>query len=165
MTTISEPSGQAEPAEGHVAAAISRLAAISRRLMKLHLATEDWVTSAGLRPRSFGVMTCIAECEPVSQKQISDRLGLDPSDLVSVIDVLEEAGFVLRVRDQDDRRRYALTLTPAGRGALSRLEALAAVVQDEMLAPLDADDRAMFLRLVHEIVAHHATIGASPRAG
>jgi DNA-binding MarR family transcriptional regulator len=146
---------------GQMATAISGLAAISRRLMKHHLAAEEWVAKAGLRPPCFGVMTCIAESEPVSQKQISDRLAVDPSDLVSVVDLLEHAGFVSRVRDRDDRRRYALTLTPAGRSALARLEAIAAVVQDEVLAPLGPEDRAVFFRLVHEVVAHHAAIGAS----
>jgi DNA-binding MarR family transcriptional regulator len=152
----------AGPSSGELASGFSWLASVSRRLMKQRLAAEEWVAEAGLRPPCFGVLACIRRLEPASQKQISDRLGLDPSDMVAVVDILERAGFVSRVRDPDDRRRYALTVTPAGLGALRRLEALAAAVHDELLSPLDDVSRATFERLVQQIVLHHASMPAGP---
>jgi DNA-binding MarR family transcriptional regulator len=134
---------------------VAGLAAISRRLFKERLAREPWVAEAGLRPPSYGVMSCVARLEPASQKQISDLMGVDPSDMVSAIDILERAGFVIRERDVDDRRRYSLSLTTSGRSALRRLDKIAAEVNAHLLAPLSAEDRAAFVSLVEQLMSHH----------
>ena len=138
---------------------LGALAGMTRRLFARRLAEEPWVAEAGLRPPSYGVLSWIDRLEPVSQKQISVRLGLDPSDLVSVVDTLERAGFVSRSRDPQDRRRYSLTLTPLGRKRLRRLHSVAAAVEDELLAPLDAAEREVFHRLVQRVVDHQLNAG------
>jgi MarR family transcriptional regulator, lower aerobic nicotinate degradation pathway regulator len=135
--------------------AINGLASISRRLFRERLANEEWVARAGLRAPCYGAMTWINRLEPVSQKRVSDELGLDPSDVVAVVDILERAGFVARRRDAEDRRRYSLTLTPAGRRALRRLDAIAADAEDAALAALDPTERAEFEELVRRIISHH----------
>jgi DNA-binding MarR family transcriptional regulator len=66
----------------------------------------------------FAILACLDEFGPSSQRETSERLRFDPSDLVAFVDWLEAAGFVERRRDERDRRRYALDLTPAGRRAL-----------------------------------------------
>lgn len=140
---------------GHLASAIGGLAAIFRRRLSERLSHEQWVIDAGLRPHCYGVMIWIDRLEPASQKQISDQIGLDPSDMVAVVDILEHAGFAARQRDPEDRRRSSLTMTPGGRRALRRLNSISAEVQDEILAPLGARDRATFERLVQRVVEHH----------
>lgn len=148
----SEPTDRAVP----FTTAIAGLASITRRLFRERLAGEDWVAQAGLRPGCYGVMTWINRLEPVSQKRVSTELGLDPSDLVALVDLLEVAGFVARQRDTEDRRRSSLTLTPAGRRALRRLDAIAADAEDAALAALDPAERAEFEDLVRRIISHHA---------
>jgi len=163
---VETPTAREAPADGDVppprspsaatAMAVAALGGISRRMLRHRIMNEPWAVDAGLRPPCLGVLAVIDQQEPVSQRQISDRLRLDPSDVVSVVDLLERVGFVSRGRSTDDRRRYALTLTTAGRRALRRLEALAEEAQHELLAPLDEADRATFERLVRQVVAHHA---------
>ncbi|MEV7121643.1 MarR family winged helix-turn-helix transcriptional regulator [Kitasatospora griseola] len=57
-------------------------------------------------------------------------------------DQLAAAGWLDRTRDPADRRRLTLTLTPAGATRLAELGALARDVQDAVLAPLTAAERA-----------------------
>jgi DNA-binding MarR family transcriptional regulator len=76
--------------------------------------------------------------------------------MVAVVDILERARFVARERDDQDRRRYSLRLTDKGRGALARLDAIAADVEDAALAALDPGERAEFEELVRRIISHHA---------
>jgi DNA-binding MarR family transcriptional regulator len=152
VTTKAAPAPQGQHTIGHE---ISALSAIYRRLFRQQLAGETWVQEAGLRPPCFGTMVCIDRLGPVTQKQVSKRLGLDPSDMVHVIDILERAGYVTRRRDADDRRRYALELTDDGRAAMARLRALADRANDELLAPLDAKSRAQFGRLLADLFEHH----------
>jgi DNA-binding MarR family transcriptional regulator len=143
--------------DGELLSLLGFVAGVMRRTLTRRLATETWVQEGCHRPPAFGVLSCIARMEPVSQKQISARLGADPSDLVAVVDALEAGGFVSRDRDSRDRRRYALTLTPRGRKELARFKAVAAEVQDEILAPLDAGERAALQGLLHQVVDHHVT--------
>lgn len=140
---------------GQLASAITTLSLISRRLFKERLAHEPWVAEAGLRAPCYSVLTWVDRLEPVSQKRVSDQIAHDPSDIVTVVDILERAGLVARRRDPDDRRRYSLSLTSAGRDALHRLDIVALEVQDAVLAPLAARERAVFERLMHVVIDHH----------
>jgi DNA-binding MarR family transcriptional regulator len=109
----------------------------------------------GLRLPHLGVLSCVAEFGPSAQKDISTRLRIDASDLVSVLDDLERDGLVRRERDQQDRRRYAVTLTPEGRGALERRMATTKVMDDRLLEPLSATERAELHRMLARVYAHH----------
>jgi DNA-binding MarR family transcriptional regulator len=139
---------------------LAALAGQTRRLMTRRLAQEPWVAEAGFRPPAFGILSWVERLQPVSQKQISDRLGTDPSDLVATFDMLERAGFVTRSRDPRDRRRYSLTLTESGEEQLRRFRVIAAEVQEELLAPLDDDERETLQRLVERVVEHQLHTGA-----
>lgn len=133
---------------------IGALGAAGRRLFARRLAQEEWVAQAGLRAPAYGVLLTIERLGPVSQKQISDQMGFDPSDLVGVIDILEREGFLTRARDPQDRRRYSLTLTALGRKRLRRFSTIAAEVEEELLAPLDDHERQTFRALVHRVLEH-----------
>ncbi len=137
---------------GALTISLAGLSGMLRRALSRRLAEEPWVAEANLRPPSFGVMIMIEQLQPVSQKQVSDRLGIDPSDLVGIFDLLERAGFISRGRDEKDRRRYALTLTPEGQARLGRFKVLAAEVQDELFACLDPEERDLLGRLVQRVI-------------
>jgi len=123
---------------------VSRVFMLARELRREIgdlMATEQWAIDAGFRPPCLGVMAVVAKCGPVSQRAISDHLGLDASDVVGVLDTLEEAGMLERRRDPDDRRRHAVVLTPAGEQASRRLTVLRAQVEARVLAGLEPDER------------------------
>ncbi|GAA3133026.1 hypothetical protein GCM10020001_064330 [Nonomuraea salmonea] len=60
----------------------------------------------------FAVLAVLADFGASAQREVGDRLGLDPSDMVRLMDGLIAAGLAVRDRDPADRRRYRLTLTP-----------------------------------------------------
>ncbi len=120
-----------------------------RRQMHEVLAEEEWLAHAGFRPPCMGVLDVVARCEPVSQREISDHLGLDASDVVGVLDLLEAAAMVERRRDPHDRRRHAVVLTEAGEKAAQRFAALRAEVEDRVLADLDPDERKLLVHLLN----------------
>jgi DNA-binding MarR family transcriptional regulator len=63
---------------------------------------------------------------------------------------------VARVRDQNDRRRMLVDLTPAGARALNRLNRRVEAAQDALLAPLSATERRHLNQLLAQLVEHHA---------
>ncbi|MFJ9950056.1 MarR family winged helix-turn-helix transcriptional regulator [Kitasatospora sp. NPDC091207] len=102
----------------------------------------------GLRLWDMAVLAALADFGPHAQRDLVRRLGVDPSDLAKVADRLATAGCVERVRDGADRRRVSVSITATGRAVLAELDAEARAVQDEVLAPLDAQER----RTLHDLL-------------
>ena len=121
------------------------------------MATEQWAIDAGFRPPCLGVISVVSRLGPVSQRAISDHLGLDASDVVGVLDILETAGMVERRRDPDDRRRHAVVLTQAGEQASRRLTVLRAQAEARVLVGLEPDERAQLAELLHRAVRGRVT--------
>jgi DNA-binding MarR family transcriptional regulator len=125
-----------------------------RRHMHELMAQEQWAIDAGFRPPCLGVLGVVAASQPVSQRTISDRLGIDASDVVGVLDILEAAQLVERRRDPDDRRRHAVVLTEAGEQAAERFAALRAEVEDRVLAALSPEERQQLAELLTRAATH-----------
>lgn len=142
-----------------------QLAHLTRRAMSERMAREQWALDAGFRPGCVGVLHVVARLGPVSQREVSDHLLLDPSDLVSLVDLLERAGLVERRRDPQDRRRHLLEVTGAGQAAVHRLAQIGREVAEEVLAPLDAAERAELTRLLGRVVRHHRGAERAVSAG
>jgi DNA-binding MarR family transcriptional regulator len=139
-----------------------RASIVFRQAVGRRLREEDWFTESGIRPPAIGVLMTILARQPVSQREVSNEVGVDPSDVVALIDMLEKAELVSRERDRDDRRRVALTLTTKGHRAVERLSVVLEGIDDEVLEPLSASDRAILHRLLSEVVAYH--LGDPPPA-
>ncbi|MGE7434910.1 MarR family winged helix-turn-helix transcriptional regulator [Kitasatospora sp. NPDC001175] len=105
----------------------------------------------GQRLWHMAVLAALADFGPHAQRDLAARLGIDPSDMVKIVDELATAGQVERNRDQTDRRRVSVTLTPAGRSALAALTAEANAVQDAVLAPLTEPERAQLHALLTRV--------------
>ena len=112
-----------------------------------------------MRFSHFAVLACLDEFGSASQRQVSERLQLDPSDLVAVVDWLEEAGFVRRRRDEQDRRRYALDLTAAGRRALRVRARSAERMNEQLFSALDPEERAHLRTLLLKALSSRSNAG------
>jgi DNA-binding MarR family transcriptional regulator len=138
-----------------VGRAFQHLGTVWARAMGECLSAAGWPADAGFRPGCVGVMLFADRLGRASQKELSDAMGLDPSDVVGLIDILEAAGLVARERDETDRRRYAIVLTPLGRERAQELRAMVTALNEELLSPLDADERASFVAMLGRLVEHH----------
>lgn len=101
----------------------------------------------------MAVLAALTDFGPHVQRELAERLSIDRSDVVKIVDGLGAAGLVDRARDTADRRRVTVTVTPAGRALLESLKSDALAVQEEVLAPLTARERAQLTALllrVHE---------------
>ena len=147
--------------DGRTVSAIACLSGSLRREFAARMRDEGWAREVGMRPPAYGILQCVRAWGPISQRELSDVIGIDPGDIVSIVDVLELAGFVTRTRDADDGRRRNLTLTPEGGAATAQLDAIAAEVLEVVLAPLSKRERAVLERLL----AKAAFTGVGPNAG
>jgi MarR family transcriptional regulator, lower aerobic nicotinate degradation pathway regulator len=116
----------------------------------------------GLSAFHFAVLALLEEDPRETQAVIADALGYDRSQVVRLLDELEERRLVVRKRDPDDRRRHLVKLTADGARALANLREVVARLEDGFLAPLDAQDRATLHRLLLRLAGHHDPRCAPP---
>jgi MarR family transcriptional regulator, lower aerobic nicotinate degradation pathway regulator len=112
-----------------------------------------------LTVKHFGVMTFLrAETEPdrkrgsLSQQAIGERLRIDRTTMVSLIDDLEQAGFVKRERNPDDRRAYVIRLTAEGRRAQARAEKAVDAHALQFFGQLSEAERQELHRLLERLI-------------
>ncbi len=115
---------------------LARLGEASRRRFAVA------VKEQGLHPRDFGVMTLIAAHPGLSQQQLHEQTGIDPSSMVAVIDELEAVGVAERRPHPGDRRARSIYLTAKGERTLAQVRVLASSLQGEMFGKLTKDELA-----------------------
>jgi DNA-binding MarR family transcriptional regulator len=137
---------------------LNQAAAQAKRLV------NDRFGRPGGRTR-YAVLAGLVEFGPISQARLGRQLGIDRSDMVTVLNDLEREGLALRAPDETDRRRNAIRITPAGTAALHALDDQVNAAQDALLEPLAPHERAQLTELLHRILEHHAGYqhnGAAP---
>lgn len=105
----------------------------------------------GLKARSYSVLALAADEVRPTQRELAEFLHLDPSQVVALIDGLEQRHLVERHADPADRRANVLVATEAGRALFARAQdAVRAVGLDSLasMTPRDHERLAHLLRLL-----------------
>ena len=124
------------------------------RLSRLNaVALEDRVAEAGITS-SEGVvlMTLEVSGEPLNPSRLQGLVIQSPGGLTKTLRRLEDAGYVRRVTDPDDRRALLVERTAKGRRATERVEAIVDDHYRELFSDLDADDHRELARMVRRIL-------------
>jgi len=111
------------------------------------------VGEVDLPPGRFALLTLIGRNPGISQTVLSRAAGRDKSTLTPALQDLKRRALITRVRLENDRRSYHLTLTPAGEAMLRRLTECAARHEDNLDRVIGARDRARFLATLRRIMA------------
>jgi DNA-binding MarR family transcriptional regulator len=95
----------------------------------------------GLRPRHLRLLVLVDRAGELNQRELAQQLGMDPGNLVGVLDSLEADGLVARARGARDRRQRLVSLTPVGRRSLATALRSTAAIDERVLAALPASQR------------------------
>ncbi|MER7277895.1 MarR family transcriptional regulator [Dactylosporangium sp. NPDC000244] len=120
-----------------------------------HRLVGDGFSSVHARGFHYRLLATLEEFGPASQAALGRRSGIHLSDMVAAINELADHNLVERASDPADRRRNIITLTTAGKRQLRRLEKRLAETQDELLAPLEPEERRQLTELLSKLLAHH----------
>jgi DNA-binding MarR family transcriptional regulator len=110
------------------------------------------LVSHGLRVRSYSVLLLACDAEDgVSQRDLAAILGLDPSQVVLLVDELAESGLVERRPSATDRRTKLVVATGAGRQVrAATVEDVASVVSAQ-LSELTSTERYLLRDLLSRL--------------
>jgi DNA-binding MarR family transcriptional regulator len=123
--------------------------------MEFKARAMEQLTRAGFSQYHYSVLALLDEQPRETQAAIAETLGLDPSQLVRILDSLEDRGLVARHRDKEDRRRHVVSVTTSGRRQLRRFRGMFDRLEDELLAPLDAASRDALHSLLLRLADYH----------
>ena len=137
------------------------------RLSRLNaVALEDRAGDAGITS-SEGVvlMTLEVSGEPLNPSRLQGLVIQSPGGLTKTLRRLEDAGYVRRVTDPDDRRALLVERTAKGRRATERIDAVLGAHYEELFADLDAADRRDLTALVRKMLDRLEPVTGRPASG
>jgi DNA-binding MarR family transcriptional regulator len=113
----------------------------------MHRFTEA-LAPFGIRPRHVAALIELRDRGELTQQALCGQLHLDPTNLVAILNELEQRGYARRRRDPADRRRHLVEISKRGIAVVERVSEVMDGVQDELLDGLERGEREQLERLL-----------------
>jgi DNA-binding MarR family transcriptional regulator len=104
----------------------------------------------GMRLKGYVALCYLRDRGAATQQDLGEKMMVDPNNLVILLNELEDAGYLVRRRDPEDRRRHIVELTDEGRRAIDHAEQGMESIEDEVLGALTPDERAKLRGLLNK---------------
>jgi MarR family transcriptional regulator, lower aerobic nicotinate degradation pathway regulator len=102
---------------------------------------KDVLAGWGIRPQQYLILLILDARDGLSQQELCTAARVDSGNMVELLDGLEALRYAQRARDPRDRRRYVVTITPAGRSALAELRRAVDDYNARVLSPLTGPEQ------------------------
>ncbi len=114
-------------------------------MIKLGRITQHRFTEAlepfGIRPRHVAALIELRDRGELTQQSLCGQLHLDPTNLVAILNELEQRGFATRRRDPEDRRRHLVEVSKKGIAVVEKVSEVMDGVEADLLDGLEPADR------------------------
>jgi DNA-binding MarR family transcriptional regulator len=124
---------------------------LSRAAQRMRERFEGRIAPMGLKSKHYGALILLKN-GPLTQVEIGRSLWVDRTTMVGLVDDLMRLGLVERAPHPEDRRAYAVTLTPQGADVLQAATAAVDATEAECFAPLTSDEREQLRALLLKIL-------------
>lgn len=99
------------------------------------------IARAGLTDATWAPLVHLdAGGDGISQTELAERVALDTSTLVRLLDILSERGLIERQVNPEDRRARLIVLTPEGITEVQRIKRHLIALETDFLADLTDDE-------------------------
>src|SRR5438093_6231527 len=106
----------------------------------MHRFTEA-LAPFGIRRRHVAALIELRDSGELTQPSLCGQLHLDPTNLVAILNELEQRGYATRRRDPDDRRRHLVEVSKKGIAVIEKVSEVMDQVEDDLLDGLDLVER------------------------
>jgi DNA-binding MarR family transcriptional regulator len=138
---------------------IARIARVVRQRL------EQGLEPSGLHQRQLVALSYLHEHGPTAQQTLADRLCMDASSLVCLLNQLEDGQLIVRSRDRSDRRRGILELSELGERTHAQVDAALRRIDDEILGELAPGERDILRGLLSRLTSGEPNWGAAAAEG
>lgn len=97
------------------------------------------------------ILTLLLETGPITQRELTQRLGIQPGSASEVIAKLENGGLLTRAESEADRRTVDVALTEEGSRQAEEAKAQREGRHGEMFSALSEEERAQLLGLLEKV--------------
>lgn len=108
----------------------------------------------GLSSAQWRLLVHLAREGSASQARIAELLEIEPISVSRLVDRMEQAGWVERGSDPNDRRVRLLQPSQKAMDAFEEVRLIAGEIYDRALEGLDAGERALLMRGLETVVAN-----------
>jgi len=137
------------PARPSAAEVVMTLIATSHRLQRVfntRLSRQKGVVKlSGPRLR---LLMAVEEAGRLRMGDLAEDLGITARTVTTLVDALEREGLLVRLPDPTDRRATLLALTDRARTQFEQVRSLQTELGEELIAPLDLQQRRQLLDLL-----------------
>src|SRR3954471_21560402 len=87
----------------------------------------------GIRPRHVAALIELRDSGQLTQQSLCGALHLDPTNLVAILNDLEQRGYATRRRDPADRRRHLVEVSKKGIAVIDKVSEVMDGVEADLL--------------------------------
>jgi DNA-binding MarR family transcriptional regulator len=113
---------------------------------------DDYQSRYDISMTEWRVMAVLARFEGLSAREVAERTAMDKVAVSRALARLVEAGRVDRAIHDNDKRRSVLSLSAKGWAMHDEVAPMARVREREVLAKLDAEERAWLTRILDKLM-------------
>jgi DNA-binding MarR family transcriptional regulator len=127
-----------------------------------YAAYEQEIARIGLSVNGFLVLVVLDDEGPDTQTGLAERLSIDRSAMVAVVDELEVKGLVERRRSTGDRRTVPVHVTKLGSQTASKARAVTDASNERIFAGFTSQDQELFYDFLVRMADTAAPQGEPP---
>src|SRR5256714_11106120 len=95
----------------------------------------------GIRPRHVAALIELRDRGELTQQSLCGQLHLDPTNLVAILNELEQRGYATRRRDPEDRRRHLVEVSKKGLAVIDKVSEVMDGVEADLLEGFEPAER------------------------
>jgi len=107
-----------------------------------------------LSPAQVELLFTIHFSEPVSHKELANKLQLTPGAISQLLDVLDQAGYIIRTPSKSDRRVNYVSISSTGQQIIDKFAKTRQAIFTEALATLSDQELAVYLQVQRKMLAY-----------
>jgi MarR family transcriptional regulator, 2-MHQ and catechol-resistance regulon repressor len=136
------------PARRAVVSVVRGFGALQRQM-------SPYYAKFGLKPSQFQMLTVLNRLsgERVTQRRLGQELYVSFPNVTVMLSRLEEAGWIERTTNENDRREKFVRITRSGKSLLKRIWKQQPAQLERVTAGLNDDERRELARLLNKMIA------------
>ncbi len=122
-----------------------------RLAMLMRSLSQQLVRRSGKHPGKIRILRMLSQNDSLTQQEIQGQLSIQSGSVSEILAKMESLGFISRERLPEDRRKFVIRITDAGRNELAAHDIRRHRRQDILYGDLTPDEQDELIRLLSKL--------------